>query len=94
MPGLDYAPVAFTTAKDAKNIQSVMDLATQLFKQASQRVSTGELNQIVKQMIDENAPRPKPWPAGGQGPLCDPGLRPPPDHRHLRQRPRPGLGRL
>ena len=59
LPGLDYAPVAFVTATRAKNVQSAIDLAASLFKQAQVRVSTGELNTIVAEAIAENAPRPK-----------------------------------
>ncbi len=59
MPGLDYAPVAFTTAKDARNIQSVIDLAATLHKQANTRVGTGELNAALADLIDQNTPRPK-----------------------------------
>jgi GTP-binding protein len=59
LPGLDYAPVAFTTAKTARNVQSVLHLAGALFKQARTRVSTGELNQLLKAATEQNAPRPK-----------------------------------
>ncbi|MBP7937278.1 MAG: ribosome biogenesis GTPase Der [Phycisphaerae bacterium] len=59
MPWLDYAPVAFTTAKDAKNIQSVIDLATTLFKQSHTRVGTGELNSVVEGILSETPPRAK-----------------------------------
>ena len=38
LPNVDYAPVAFVTAKDGRNIQAVVDLAQHLFKQASERV--------------------------------------------------------
>jgi len=37
---LDYAPIAFVTAKDGKNVQVVIDLAQHLYKQANERVST------------------------------------------------------
>ena len=33
LPGLKYAPIAFTTATEAKNVQSVLDLATEIFKE-------------------------------------------------------------
>lgn len=59
LPGLDYAPVAFTTAVDGKNIQSVIDLAQSLFKQARTRVTTSQLNEIVNEMMDENKPKAK-----------------------------------
>ena len=59
MPGLDYAPVAFSTATQAKNIQSVIDLGASLFKQAQLRVSTGRLNAAIEAIMSENIPSPK-----------------------------------
>jgi GTPase len=53
---LDYAPILFTTAKDGRNVQRVLDLAAHLFKQANTRVSTGELNRAVKQIFSEQTP--------------------------------------
>ena len=52
LPGLSYAPIAFTTATKAKNIKSVLDLATELFKQATTSISTPKLNkafEIIKE---------------------------------------------
>ncbi len=59
LPGLHYAPVAFTTATESKNIQSVIDLAAALFKQARTRVSTGELNAVISTVMETNQPSPK-----------------------------------
>ncbi|HEX3356998.1 MAG TPA: ribosome biogenesis GTPase Der [Tepidisphaeraceae bacterium] len=53
---LDYAPVAFVTAKDEKNVQSVLDLSQHLFKQNNERVTTGRLNRAVKQIFEERTP--------------------------------------
>ena len=53
---LDYAPIMFTTAKDGRNVQKVIDLAQHLFKQANTRVGTGELNRAVKQIFTEQPP--------------------------------------
>jgi len=53
---LDYAPVAFVTAKDAKNVQVVLDMAQHLRKQANERVTTGRLNRAVKQILEERMP--------------------------------------
>jgi GTPase len=53
---LDYAPIAFTTAKEGKNIQQVLDLAQNLYKQSSERVSTGKLNAALEAVLDERAP--------------------------------------
>jgi GTP-binding protein len=53
---LDYAPMMFTTAKDGRNVQKVLDLAQHLFKQANTRIGTGELNRAVKQIFTERTP--------------------------------------
>jgi len=44
LPGLRYAPIAFTTASQAKNVQSVLDLAAEIFKQATTWIATPKLN--------------------------------------------------
>jgi len=53
---VDYAPIAFITAKDGKNVQMVVDLAQKLFKQANERLSTGQLNRVIKQIFEERRP--------------------------------------
>jgi len=53
---LDYAPLAFITAKDGKNVQAVLDQAQHLVKQASQRMSTGQLNRAIRQVLQERTP--------------------------------------
>ncbi len=53
LTGLRHAPIAFTTAKDAKNVQSVLDLAAELYKQASVKISTGKLNKAIKMLAEE-----------------------------------------
>ena len=59
LPGLEHAPVAFTTASRGKNVQSVLDLATELFKQSHARVATAALNAAVAAACAEGAPKPK-----------------------------------
>ncbi len=52
LPGLRYAPIAFTTATEAKNVQSVLDLAAEIFKQTTTWIPTPKLNnafEIIKQ---------------------------------------------
>jgi len=52
LPGLKYAPIAFTTATESKNIQSVLDLAMEIFKQATTWIPTPKLNKafdIIKE---------------------------------------------
>jgi len=53
LPGLKYVPIAFTTATEAKNIQSVLDLAAQLFKQATTEISTARLNKAFEEIKAE-----------------------------------------
>jgi len=53
---LDYAPLVFVTAKEGKNVQSVVDMAQNLFKQASERVGTGRLNTAIRQVFEERFP--------------------------------------
>ena len=53
---LDYAPVAFVTARDGKNVQVVLDMAQHLFKQANERVTTHRLNDALKQVMSERGP--------------------------------------
>jgi GTPase len=53
---INYAPLVFITAKDSKNVQQVLDLAQHLFKQANTRIGTGELNRVIKQIMQERPP--------------------------------------
>ena len=53
---LDFAPIAFITAKDKRNVQTVIDLCQHLFKQASERVGTGRLNTAVRAILDTKQP--------------------------------------
>jgi GTP-binding protein len=51
LPGLVYAPVSLVSAKDEENILGTIDLARNLFKQASTRVTTGALNRVIENAI-------------------------------------------
>jgi GTP-binding protein len=48
LPGLKYAPIAFTTATEAKNVQSVLDLAAEIFKQSTAWIPTAKLNKAFE----------------------------------------------
>lgn len=54
LPGLKSAPIAFTTATEAKNIQSVLDLATEIFKQTTTWIPTPKLNDAFEAIKAEN----------------------------------------
>ncbi|MFC1635758.1 ribosome biogenesis GTPase Der [Planctomycetota bacterium] len=53
LPGLKYAPLAFTTATEAKNIQSVLDLAAEIFKQTTTWIPTAKLNKAFETIKQE-----------------------------------------
>ncbi|MHC4666282.1 MAG: ribosome biogenesis GTPase Der [Planctomycetota bacterium] len=48
LPGLRYAPIAFTTATEARNVQSVLDLAAEVFKQTTTWIPTAKLNKAFE----------------------------------------------
>ncbi len=53
LPGLKYAPIAFTTATEAKNVQSVLDLAAEIFKQTTTWIPTAKLNKAFESIKAE-----------------------------------------
>ena len=55
LPGLRYAPIAFTTATEAKNVQSVLDLSAQIFKQTTTWIPTAKLNKAFEMIMQEKA---------------------------------------
>jgi len=56
LPGLDYAPISFITATEGKNVQSLLDLATELFKQVNTKVTTSQLNRALEAITAERVP--------------------------------------
>jgi GTP-binding protein len=55
LPALKYAPIAFTTATEHRNVQSVLDLSAELFKQATTWITTGRLNKAFETIRNERA---------------------------------------
>jgi len=56
LPGLDYAPIAFTSARDGQNVEGVLETAQHLFAQARLRVGTGRLNAAIRKILGSRAP--------------------------------------
>jgi GTP-binding protein len=56
LPHVNFAPVAFVTATQGRNVQAALDLAQHLHKQASTRLGTGQLNRVVRQVLQERTP--------------------------------------
>ena len=59
LPELDYAPVAFITATDGKNIDAAVDVATRMHVQARTRVGTGKLNAALEHILKLRGPSAK-----------------------------------
>jgi GTP-binding protein len=53
---LDFVPIAFITATAGKNVHAVLNLSQNLHKQASSRVTTGDLNRVLRQALEESPP--------------------------------------
>ncbi len=56
LPGLSWAPIAFISAKQGRGVEEMLDLAEELFEQSRKRVSTGELNRVLKTALETRAP--------------------------------------
>ncbi len=59
LPGLKFAPIAFTTATESKNVQSLLDLAAELHKKATTWIPTAKLNKALEIIKEERAGSPK-----------------------------------
>ena len=57
LPGIDFAPLAFMSAKTGLNVWKVLSLADELLAQSRQRLSTGQLNRILHDAYARRSPR-------------------------------------
>jgi GTPase len=57
MPGLTYAPIAFTTASEGRGVKDVLDLAIEVVEQANTTIPTARLNEAFETI---RAERPAP----------------------------------
>jgi GTP-binding protein len=56
LKGLSFAPIAIMSAKEGINIRETMEVAFDLNEQASTRVGTGQLNRVIRSILDERGP--------------------------------------
>jgi len=49
-----YVPMAFVTGQTGKNVKALLNHSQMLFKQAGERVTTGQLNKVLREAIDAN----------------------------------------
>ncbi len=55
-PSLAYVPIAFITAKKGKNVQTVLNFAQHLHKQARARVGTSDVNRVLRAAVARQEP--------------------------------------
>jgi GTP-binding protein len=94
LPELDYAPVVFTSARDGHNTDAVIDTAWALFKQARERVGTGELNRVLAEALSGRGPVAQAGQSAAAHLLRHAGGGGTADHRVLRQPPQEHQRRL
>ncbi|MDA1048857.1 MAG: ribosome biogenesis GTPase Der [Planctomycetota bacterium] len=51
-----HVPIAFITGETGKNVKALVNHTQMLFKQSRQRVTTGELNRLVRRALEHNPP--------------------------------------
>jgi len=56
LPGLEFAPIAFTTALDGRNTERSLDVARSLFKQSHTRVVTSQINKAIEEAVRRRKP--------------------------------------
>lgn len=56
LPEIDYAPIAFITARERKNLDAMIDTALALHKQAHTRIGTGQLNAAMEHVVSLQGP--------------------------------------
>jgi len=55
-PTMAYCPIGFITGQTGKNVKALLNHSQMLFKQANERISTGQLNRLVKAAIERHEP--------------------------------------
>ncbi len=56
LKGLSFAPIAIMSAKEGLNVRETLDVAFDLNEQASTRVGTGQLNRVVRGILENRGP--------------------------------------
>ena len=56
LKGLAFAPIAFVSGKDNSNVRETIELAFELQQQAQERVTTGKLNRMIREIVTRQGP--------------------------------------
>ncbi len=59
MPGLSFAPIVFISALTGEQVLSCLRIAGEISEQSKVRVTTGELNRVVRHALESRSPRRK-----------------------------------
>ena len=51
-----FAPIAFITGETGRNVKALLNHGQMLFKQSRQRISTGQLNRLLRDAVSRNPP--------------------------------------
>ncbi len=57
--GLWYAPISFMSGQTGQNVRDTVELAFELHRQASERVTTGKLNRLISRILETSGPTDK-----------------------------------
>jgi len=55
-PMMPWAPVAFVTATQGRNVKATIDTAQRLYRQSHTRVATARLNEVLRAAVEANRP--------------------------------------
>jgi GTP-binding protein len=56
---VDYAPIVFVSAKTGQRLGQMLDLAREVYRERQRRVTTSELNRVVRQAVLNHPPPPR-----------------------------------
>lgn len=53
---LDFAPIIFISALSGQRVVKIFDIVEKVFEQYTRRITTGDLNRVVRELTDKNPP--------------------------------------
>ena len=56
LPGLQFAPIVLASAKEKLNVDQVLELVRQVYKQATTKVPTPKLNKAIEMIMSQRGP--------------------------------------
>ena len=59
LTGLAFAPVSFLCASDGRNVNQTINLVESIYAQSRRQVTTGKLNEVLKEAVQLQSPRVK-----------------------------------